>query len=981
MINKYKPQAIVLFASVLFFFTYNVFTQIQTITDGKYTYSIVKNDPTNTRIYKLNNGLTVYLSVYKDEPRIQTYIPVKTGSKMDPHDATGLAHYLEHMLFKGTDKYGTKDFEKEKPLIDEIINLYEKHRATKDIKQRKIIYHQIDSVSGLAAKYAIANEYDKMMSIIGAIGTNAYTSVEQTVYTNDIPSNQLERWLKIEAERFRNPVMRLFHTELEAVYEEKNISLDDDNDKAWDELSRNLFPTHPYGTQTTIGTIEDLKNPSIKKVINYYKTYYVPNNMAIVLSGDLDPEKTIELIDKYWGDKQSSNVPEFISPIEKPILKPIIKNVYGPEAEFVMLAYRFPGANSRENDLASLVDLILANSSAGLLDLNLNQNQKVLTSGSFMVTNKDYSAHVIYGNPREGQKLEDVTKLLLEQVEKVKKGEFPDWLLTAIINDLKLSDIKSQESNRSRAGNMVDAFVKDIPWQDEVNRIGRLSKITKQDIIEFVNKNYGNNYVVVYKRTGEDKNVEKVNKPQITPVEVNRQDKSIFLNEIAEMKPDEINPVFVDYNKDLSKLTIKNNIPFLYKKNEENELFNLNIIYNIGSFNNKLIPLAVSYFSYLGTSKYTPSQLKEEFYKLGCTYSISADDDETVLSLNGLDENFDKSMALLEEVMNDLKPENKALENLVQDILKVRDDDKLNKDKILWSAMLSYGKYGAKSPFTDIYSEQELNSIKPEDLINLLEGLHQFKQKILYYGPENQETITGKLSKEYKSSGDAFKDPPPPAVYPELSTNENNVYIVNYPDMVQAEILLLSKKENYDKEKIPLISVYNEYFGGGMSGIVFQELRESKALAYSTFSSYTIPSKLDNSHYNIAYIGTQSDKLPEAISGLFQLLNDMPVSDLTFTSAKDNLLQKLRTDRITKSSVLSSYLASQKLGLDYDIRKDIYEKAQNITMDDIKKFAAENIKNSKYTILVLGDKNKLDIKTLSKYGNIKYLTLEEIFGY
>lgn len=970
---------------VLLFFTLffgsNLSAQVKKITEGGYTYTIVENDPTKTRMYKLDNGLTVYITVYKNQPRIQTYIPVKTGSKMDPADATGLAHYLEHMLFKGTDKFGSKDYEKEKPLVDEIISLYEKYKSTKDEKKRKQIYRQIDSVSGLAAKYAIANEYDKMMSIIGATGTNAYTSVEQTVYTNDIPSNSLEKWIKIEAERFRNPVMRLFHTELEAVYEEKNISLDDDNDKVWDELFLNLYPTHQYGTQTTIGTIEHLKNPSIKKVIEYYNTYYVPNNMAIVLSGDLDPEKTIELIDKYWGSKPSKEVPEFKLSVEKPIKGPIEKDVFGQEAEYLMMAYRFPGANTRENDLATMVDMILANSAAGLLDLNLNQNQKVLASGSFVVTNKDYSAHVLYGNPREKQKLEEVKNLLLEQVEKVKKGEFPEWLPQAIINDLKLSAIKSQESNRSRAGNIVEAFVKDIPWEDEVNRIQRLEKITRQEIIDFAQKNYKDNYVVVYKRTGEDKNVQKVEKPQITPVEVNRQDRSQFLTEISEMTTEEIQPVFIDYNNDMLVTSVKNDIPLLYKKNEENELFNLSIVFDIGSYNNKKLPLAAGYFEYLGTSKYSPSQLKEEFYKLGCSYSISTGEDQTVLTLSGLNENFDKAFILLESVITDLKAENEALKNLVSDVLKVRADNKLNKETILWDAMYSYGRYGARSPYTDIFKESELESLNPDELISIIKDLPNYKQKILYYGPLSSESISSKLNSEYALTNGTLKDAPVPVKYEELATGENTVYVVNYPDMVQAEILMMTKKDLYDKEKIPYIALYNEYFGGGMAGIVFQELRESKALAYSTFSSYSIPQKKDRSHYNIAYIGTQSDKLPEAMAGLFGLLNEMPVSEITFNSAKDNLVQKFNTERITKSGVLNSYLSAQKLGLDHDIRKDIYERAKTITIEDIKKFQAENVKDSKYTIMVLGDKNKLDIETLSKYGNVKYLTLEEIFGY
>lgn len=973
--------SVVLFLLSIQFFAGILYSQVQTHKEGKYSYSTVDGDPTRSRMYKLDNGLTVYLTVYKNEPRIQTYIPVRAGSKNDPSDATGLAHYLEHMLFKGTDLYGSKDFSREKPLIDEIIGLYEKYRSIKDEKKRKEIYRLIDSVSGVAAKFAIANEYDKMMSKIGAKGTNAYTWIEQTVYTNDIPSNQLEKWLKIEAERFRNPVMRLFHTELEAVYEEKNIGLDDDGDKAWDELFLSLYPHHQYGTQTTIGTIDHLKNPSIKKVLDYYYTYYVPNNMAIVLSGDLDPEKTIELIDKYWGDKKPGTVPEFKPAVEKPVSSPIVQEVFGQDADFLYLGYRFPGANTRENDIITMIDMILANSAAGLLDLNLNQSQKVLGSNSFVMTFKDYSTHILSGNPRQGQKLEEVKDLLLEQVELVKKGNFPDWLPGAIINDLKLSELQRQESNRSRADALVNAFVKGIPWEDQVNRINRLAGITKEEIVEFAKKNYGNNYAVVYKRTGEDKNVKKVEKPQITPVELNRTDKSPFLKTVSEMQAEDIKPVFIDYGKDLSITKLNNDIPLLYKKNEENALFSLSFVIDIGSANDRKIPVAASYFSYLGTSKYSPSELKEEFYKLGCSYSIQSGEDQTTISLSGLDENFDKALELLEGVINDLKPNKEAMDNLVSDILKVRADDKLNKDKILWDAMFSYGKYGPKSPNTNILSETELKSLTPDELIAAIKDLLSYRQTALYFGPLSTDEVTGKINRLHRIPAAGLKTPGTADQFTEQPTAENIVYVVNYPEMVQAEILMLSKKSAFNKDLVPNISMYNEYFGGGMSGIVFQELRESKALAYGTFSSFTVPQRKDRSHYNIAYIGTQADKLPEAMSGLVSLLNDMPASELTFSSARDNLIQKINTERITKAGILNSYLSAQKLGLNEDIRKSIYENALTITLEDIQKFQSENIKDLKYTILVLGDKDKLDIKTLEKYGKVKYLDLEEIFGY
>ncbi|RYY06771.1 MAG: insulinase family protein, partial [Sphingobacteriaceae bacterium] len=251
-----------------------------------YTYKYVTNDPARARFYTLKNGLTVILSATPKQPRIQTYIAVKAGSKTDPAGHTGLAHYLEHMMFKGTDKFGSLDWSKEKPLLDKIDNLYEQYNKTTDEAKRKEIYKQIDQTSGEAAKFAIANEYDKMMAGMGAQGSNAFTSFEQTVYTEDIPSTAVDKFLTLQAERFRAPVLRIFHTELEAVYEEKNRSLDSDPNKVQESMFAALFPNNNYGRQTTIGTVENLKNPSLKAIRNYYYSYYVPNNMGIIMSGD-----------------------------------------------------------------------------------------------------------------------------------------------------------------------------------------------------------------------------------------------------------------------------------------------------------------------------------------------------------------------------------------------------------------------------------------------------------------------------------------------------------------------------------------------------------------------------------------------------------------------------------------------------------------------------------------------------------------------
>ena len=238
-----------------------------------YKYKYVQGDPMKTRIYTLHNGLKVYLTVNPEEPKIQANIAVKVGGKNDPAETTGLAHYFEHLMFKGTDKFGTQNYEQEKPMLDEIERLFEVYRKTTGEAERAALYHKIDSISYEASRLAIPNEYDKLMAAIGSDESNAYTGEDMTVYVENIPSNEVDNWAKIQAERFENAVIRGFHTELEAVYEEKNMSLTQDGNKALERLMAALFPHHPYGTQTVLGSQEHLKNPSITNIKNYYKQW------------------------------------------------------------------------------------------------------------------------------------------------------------------------------------------------------------------------------------------------------------------------------------------------------------------------------------------------------------------------------------------------------------------------------------------------------------------------------------------------------------------------------------------------------------------------------------------------------------------------------------------------------------------------------------------------------------------------------------
>lgn len=964
--------------------------QTETKTENGYTYETVSNDPLKARIYTLKNGLKIYTTVYKNAPRIQTYIAVRAGSKNDPAHATGLAHYLEHILFKGTSRIGSSDWSKEKTELDKIEALYELYRKTKDPVQRDKIYQQIDSISLVAAGYAIANEYDKMLSNIGAVGTNAYTYVEQTVYVNDIPSNQIDKWAEIEAERFSTVVPRLFHTELEAVYEEKNKGMDNDRRKIWETLFASLFPTHQYGTQTTIGTIEHLKNPSITEIKKYFDTYYVPNNMAICLSGDFDPDQTVRIIDQYFGKLEPKTIPLYKPAKEDPITSQVVQEIKGPDAESVTLAFRASGrsrpvgasVNSETNndpDYLKMIGMLLSNGQAGLIDLNLNQKQKVLTAYAYDMPLNDYSAFVLGGRPLQGQKLEEVKDLLLAELAKIKAGQFEDWLIKAVINDYKISKMKEYESNNARADAFVDAFVSNIPWSEYISEIDRLEDLTKDEIVNFAKENFKDNYVVIYKRTGADTTIQKVPKPKISAVPVNREKQSPFYQKVMSKPSDSIAPVFLDYSKDLQKFATKNKIPVNYVQNTENEIFTLTYVWDIGKDQDPKLALAVAYMDLLGTKEMSAEEIKKEFFKLGCSYKFSITDDQTYFTLTGLHENFNPALALFEKLISSPKADKQVWNELVQKIVKVRTDNKLSKDVILRSAMANYAKYGPQNPFTNILSEAQLKALDPNELTKLISYAKKFKHRFLYYGPEKKDQLTNTLYLNHKVAG-TLRDFPVAKKFPFKEIDENVVYYVNY-DMVQAEVIFLSKSVNYDKNLAPVVYLFNEYFGGSMGSLVFQEMRESKALAYSVKSSYDLARKKDDPNYISSYIGTQADKIHEAIEGLQQLIDEMPESQVLFENAKTSGIEMISSQRITKASILINYENNKKLGLDYDLRKDIYKNLKTMTFNDIKNFQQKYLKGQKKVILVIGSKEKIDFQSLEKYGKVQELMLPEIFGY
>ena len=945
-----------------------------------YQYQTVNGDLTKTRIYTLDNGLKVYLSVNKEKPRIQTYIAVRTGSKNDPAETTGLAHYLEHLMFKGTKQFGTNNPVAEAPLLDEITQRYEVYRKLTDPEQRRQAYHEIDSVSQLAAQYFIPNEYDKLMAAIGAQGTNAFTSNDVTCYTEDIPSNEIENWAKIQADRFQNMVIRGFHTELEAVYEEYNIYLSDDGDKVWKAMGEKLTPTHPYGTQTTIGTQEHLKNPSIVNIKNYFNKWYVPNNVAICMAGDFDPDKTVAVIDQYFGNwKPASDVSQPVFPEQKPLTAPVDTTVIGQQAEEVWVGWLGKKASDLQCDTLGVIEEMLSNGKAGIFDLGLNQSMKVQVAQAGMMPMQDYSLFFLVGMPKPGQSLEEVRNLMIEEIDKMKKGNFSDDLIPSVINNRKLTWQKGLDNNLWRVRLQMGAFINGISWEQEVGELDRVSKMTKQQITDFANRFFTDGYVTIFKAQGVDSTQKKIDKPAITPIPANRDMVSQFVKDIQNSKVEPIQPVFVDFKKDITLTETKKKLPVIYKQNKDNDLFTLVFRYEFGHQDDNRYSVATDYLDYVGTDQLSAADIKQQFYQLACNYSIHSNADCVNVTLSGLSENMQLALQLLEKVLHHAKADKTSYDQFIDLTLKARDDRKKDQ-RTCFDYLYHYGVYGSHNIRRDDMTEKQLRETDPQQLLDLLKNLSTLEHRVLYYGPLSEKALSDMITKEHQTPK-ALLPVPKGKPFTAEQTPKDEIWIAPYDAKNIYMRMFHNEGRAFRLDEAATITIFNEYYGGGMNGIVFQEMREARGLAYNASARYFRPERKGQSEFFFTHIITQNDKMMDCVNHFHCILDTIPQSEAAFQIAKEAVIKQMASQRTTKFNTISRYLTMQKLGYDYDINEKIFRDLKDVTLQDIVRFEQQQIARKPYRYLLLGDEKELDMKSLERIAPVKRLTLEEIFGY
>jgi len=949
---------------------------------AKQNYETVQGDQMGTRIYTLDNGLKVYLSVNSDEPRIQANIAVRVGSKNDPAETTGLSHYLEHLMFKGTPRYGTMNYEAEKPYLDQIEALYEEYRQLTDPAERAAKYHEIDSVSYLASQYSIPNEYDKLMSAIGAQGTNAYTSFDQTVYVENIPSNQVENWAKIQADRFQHMVIRGFHTELEAVYEEKNTTMDRDGDRLLDSLIANLYPEHPYGTQTTIGTQEHLKNPSITNIKKHYDTYYRPNNVAICMAGDFNPDSVMAIIRKYFGEWQPNpSIPRLdVQPLG-PLTQVHEANVYGTQAEELYIGWRIPGTADPDNAMLTVVANLLYNGTAGLIDVDVVQKLKALSAFAGNLGMVDYDAFILGGSPLEGQKLEGLRDLLLEEVKKLKAGDFSEELLASIVSNERADLMRNLESNNGRVSTMVSAFLAQLPWADVVNRVDKMKSVTKEQVVAWANKYLvDNGYVVSYKRLGENTSRQEIEKPKITPIQMNRDTVSEFVREVQLSQPAPIEPKFVDFTKDLQVYPLRDSVEVLQTQNTTNGLFSVQYIFPLGTNHSRTIELAAGYMDVLSDEEMSLEAFNAKLYSLAASYSLRVSDREARIYVSGLNENIEETLALVEKHLKTLLPDSALYADYAESTLKERADAKLDMN-MMFSGVRSYAYYGPENPFNSVLSNTELKGLDPQKLVDEVKSLFSLPHTVVYYSPDGQEKAMQVLMAAHPAPEQLMPSPKLLHSFEYRKPTTTEVFVASYPSAQVFFSHYTHTGKYYSLDMQPSVNLFNEYFGGSMNAIVFQEIREARALAYSASARFSVPTRLDRPYAMTSFVGTQADKLGDAIAAMNEILANMPLSEKSFKVAQDAIMANLRTDRYSARQIPNYWLSLQKLGLSSDPRIELFAKVPTLTLTDIETFQKENIKPLVYNYAVLGDLKKLNQKPLQQLGPVKVLTQEQIFGY
>lgn len=939
--------------------------------------SIEVQEVYGVKYFTLENGFTVYLNEDHSQPEVFGMVVTKAGGKNDPADATGMAHYMEHMLFKGTTELGTTNWEKEKPHIDKIFALYDSLGQTSDEEKRKVIQEKINKESVAANKYAIPNEFSNILKSMGSTNLNAGTNYDVTVFYNSFPPNQIEKWLEVYSHRFIDPVFRSFQAELEVVYEEKNMYSDMFFFNIQMAFLKNFFKNHPYGQQTLIGSVDDLKNPSLTKMYDFFKTYYVANNMALIMTGDFDAEEIIPMIREKFGRLQKAEIPERKMFKEEPFSgrEEVVKKM--SPVKLGVLGFRtVPASHPDHLKLEVLSQLLTNESQTGNID-KLALDNKLMSAMVMNFPFHDHGVSVVFFLPKiVGQKLEDAEALIIGEINKIRNGEFDDEDLETIKLQLEKDFKLGLEDLNQKAFLISNAFTLNKSIEEVMTYNEKLQEITREDIIAAANMYYGDNYLAFYSKMGFPKK-EKIEKPGYEPILSNTNAQSDFAKKLENIPTLEPNFNFINFEKDLVKSAIDKHQLYVVP-NPQNDIFSLKIKYGIGTLKKPVLKYAANIMNYAGTKDKSLNEVKAEFAKLGVNYSIGANKSFVEIQLKGVESGLKSSLQLLNELLTKTAIEEEKTDILYDGEKAERKIERSEPDMVA-DALFDYLRFGVNSSYLNRLTMKEIKKLESEELKKQFAKALDYQAQIHFVGQTDSKDLQELIEKYIPLKEDAIPTESPEFIERKKYT-ENKVYIVHKKKAVQSKVFFFMNGKQYDQKEEPVIDAFNMYFGGGFSGLVLQEIREYRSLAYSAGARFRTPSRINKDCEFVGYIGTQADKTNESVETFVNLVRKMPEKPERMRMISDYLELSATTSKPHFRDLSEKVVQYELKGFNVDPNEYKLDKYDEITFDDILHFHTVNLQNTPMIVAMVGDKKKFNLTKLSETGEVVFIKEKKLFS-
>ncbi len=938
-----------------------------------------QNNPLEVESYTLSNGLTVYLNEDHNMPMVHGMVVVKGGAKRDPADATGIAHYFEHIMFKGTDQLGTISYPEEKVYLDSIKNLYDRLGTATGDEERAGIQNEINRISLKAAEYAVPNEFSKIIDEMGGTGTNASTSKEYINYYNSCPSNQVEKWLELYSHRFINPVFRLFQSELETVYEEKNMDLDDPITMLFQKYQEEFFRKSPYGQQTILGTLEHLKNPSLSKMEAYFDTYYVANNMALILSGDFDTETVKPLIREKFGRWRSGPAIEDLTVREDPFdgLERASERI--TPVKVGIIGYRSIPRNHEDELKFEVVSNLLSNyASTGLLDELVNDNQIMMVIPMHLQYTELGGFNIFFIPKILGQSLASAEDLVMAQLSRLKAGDFSDTLLAGVKTELRIDYETNLEDMRWRTYSIMDAFLYGISWEELLTRPDKINGIKKEDVVALVNEYFSDDRLVFYSKMGFPKKA-KLEKPPYEAVEGSSSEKrSDYAERISNIPVLQMDPRFIDFDKDVHIEEIAPGITSFVSENPINDVFSISLKFGKGHHNDPLVDQAAGIVMYANPDSMEYLEFRQKLQMLGGDIYAYSDLNYTTLEISGLEENLGGILDLTDALVTRFSVEEIQLEKLVQDI----QFEKKYEKKDLMTKSDALGQFALYSEYSDYLSrldEKEVKKLTSADLEEKFKEITQYDFEVHYCGrmapePFNLLFLDHMTVPEQLTKKEGYREKE------RLPYAKNTIFVLDDKKAIQSFINIYVEGGVDNEQHRTALEGFNQYMDGSMSSILFQEIREFRSLAYTVGGTYKPAYLLNKPGYFEGFLTTQSDKTTDALQTFQEVISDLPRKPERMESIRNSLTLSINANQPPfrhKSDRVSRWMGQ---GYTEDPRKSRFNDYQNMPFTEIEEFFSSNLKDKPWLVTIVGDTKRMDMGQLSRYGTVKTIKIKQLFN-